>query len=86
MQGEQGYFLHDTVVFTPAGIPLGVLDAQTWARDPEEHGKKAKRKQKRMSYKPACAEPRRQVVKEPASHGQSAERSARDTICECGGS
>jgi hypothetical protein len=52
--------LHDTVVFTPAGIPLGVLDVQAWARDPEEHGKKAKRKQKRIeekeSHKPACAE------------------------------
>lgn len=33
-QGEDGYFLHDTVVFTTAGIPLGVLDAQTWARNP----------------------------------------------------
>lgn len=50
-QGEDGYFLHDTVVFTTAGIPLGVLDAQTWARDPEEHGKKAKRKQKRIEEK-----------------------------------
>lgn len=50
-QGEDGYFLHDTVVFTTGGIPLGVLDAQTWARDPEEHGKKAKRKQKRIEEK-----------------------------------
>lgn len=50
-QGEDGYFLHDTVVFTTAGIPLGVLDAQTWARNPEEHGKKAKRKQKRIEEK-----------------------------------
>ena len=50
-QGEDGYFLHDTVVFTTAGIPLGVLDAQTWARDPKEHGKKAKRKQKPIEEK-----------------------------------
>lgn len=50
-QGEEGYFLHDTVVFTTTGIPLGVLDAQTWARDPEEHGKKAKRKQKPIEDK-----------------------------------
>jgi transposase Tn5 family protein len=49
--GEEGYFLHDTVVFTPGGIPLGVLDAQTWAREPEEHGKKAKRKQKQIEEK-----------------------------------
>jgi hypothetical protein len=50
-QGEDGYLLHDTVVFTPAGVSLGVLDAQTWARDPEEHGKKANRKQKRIEEK-----------------------------------
>lgn len=50
-QGEDGYFLHDTVVFSTTGIPLGVLDAQTWARDPEEHGKKAKRKQKPIEEK-----------------------------------
>ncbi len=50
-QGEDGYFLHDTVVFTTAGIPLGVLDAQTWARDPKEHGKKAKRKQRPIEEK-----------------------------------
>lgn len=50
-QGEYGYFLHDTVVFTPSGIPLGVLDAQAWSRDPEEHGKKAKRKQKPIEEK-----------------------------------
>jgi len=49
--GEDGYFLHDTVVFTTDGIPLGVLDAQTWAREPEDHGKKAKRKQKRIEEK-----------------------------------
>ena len=45
-QGGDGYFLHDTVVFTSTGIPLGVLDAQTWARDPDEQGKKAKRRRK----------------------------------------
>jgi len=50
-QGEDGYFLHDTVVFSTTGIPLGVLDAQTWARAPDEHGKKAKRKQKPIEEK-----------------------------------
>ena len=50
-QGEDGYFLHDTVVFTTTGIPLGVLDAQVWARDPDEHGKKAKRKYKPIEEK-----------------------------------
>ena len=51
VQGEQGYFLHDTVIFTPAGIPFGVLEAQTWARDPGDYGKKAKRKQKGIGEK-----------------------------------
>lgn len=32
--GTQGIKLHDTVAFTPAGTPLGVIDAQCWARDP----------------------------------------------------
>jgi hypothetical protein len=32
--GAQGLKLHDTVAFTTDGIPLGVVDAQCWARDP----------------------------------------------------
>lgn len=40
-----GLVLHDTVAFTEEGTPLGVLDAQCWARDPEEAGKKYRRKE-----------------------------------------
>lgn len=40
-----GLVLHGTVAFSLAGTPLGVLDAQCWARDPEEVGKKEKRHQ-----------------------------------------
>jgi len=40
-----GLVLHGTVAFSLAGTPLGVLDAQCWARDPEEFGKREKRKQ-----------------------------------------
>jgi len=40
-----GLVLHGTVAFSLAGTPLGVLDAQCWARDPEEAGKREKRKQ-----------------------------------------
>jgi hypothetical protein len=40
-----GLLLHDTLAFTEEGTPLGVLDAQCWARDEEEKGKKYKRKQ-----------------------------------------
>jgi hypothetical protein len=31
--GAQGLKLHDTLAFTPDGVPLGVLDAECWARD-----------------------------------------------------
>jgi hypothetical protein len=44
-RGNVGMLLHATVAFTPAGTPLGVLDAQCWARDPEQFGKRAKRHQ-----------------------------------------
>lgn len=33
-KGGLGLLLHDTLAFTPEGTPLGVLDAQCWARDP----------------------------------------------------
>lgn len=39
-----GLILHDTLAFTEDGAPLGVLDAQCWARDPNQMGKAAKRK------------------------------------------
>jgi hypothetical protein len=39
-----GLLLHDTLAFTEEGTPLGVLDAQCWARDPEDQGKRARRK------------------------------------------
>jgi hypothetical protein len=39
-----GLLLHDTLAFTEEGTPLGVLDAQCWARDPQEKGKRYRRK------------------------------------------
>ena len=39
-----GLILHDTMAFTPQGTPLGLLDAQCWARDPEAAGKREQRK------------------------------------------
>lgn len=39
-----GLLLHDTVAFTEQGTPLGVLDAQCWARDPKDRGKRERRK------------------------------------------
>ena len=40
-----GLLLHDTVAFTVGGAPLGVLDAQSMARDPKEKGKSKRRKE-----------------------------------------
>jgi hypothetical protein len=40
-----GLILHDTLAFTEEGAPLGILDAQCWARDPENTGKSAKRRE-----------------------------------------
>jgi hypothetical protein len=41
-----GLVLHSTIGFTvEEGTPLGILDAQCWARDPEEAGKREKRKE-----------------------------------------
>ena len=39
-----GLLLHDTMAFSEQGTPLGVLDAQCWARDPNDKGKRVRRK------------------------------------------
>jgi hypothetical protein len=39
-----GLLLHDTIAFSVEGTPLGVLDAQCWARDSDDAGKSARRK------------------------------------------
>jgi hypothetical protein len=38
-----GLLLHDTLAFTEEGTPLGILDAQCWARDPQDRGKSYRR-------------------------------------------
>ena len=40
----RGLFLHTTLAVTPDGVPLGVLDQQMWARDPEHPGTRHRRK------------------------------------------
>jgi hypothetical protein len=40
-----GLELHDTMAFTLEGTPLGLLDVQCWARDPDDVGKKHRRHQ-----------------------------------------
>ena len=39
-----GLVVHGTMAFTPSGLPLGLIDLQTWARDPEDFGKRERRK------------------------------------------
>lgn len=36
---SMGLILHDTLGFSTDGVPLGLLDVQCWARDPQEMGK-----------------------------------------------
>ncbi|MCK5134112.1 MAG: IS4 family transposase, partial [Candidatus Sabulitectum sp.] len=53
--GVIGLLLHDTMAFNNDGTPLGLLDVQCWARDPDDFGKKHRRHQlpieKKESYK-----------------------------------
>ncbi len=43
VDGAQGLHLHSSLAMTVQGVPLGFIDAQCWARDPQAFGKKAKR-------------------------------------------
>jgi hypothetical protein len=46
-----GLILHDTMAFSAAGTPLGLLDVQCWAREPEAAGKTAPRKERPIEQK-----------------------------------
>ena len=46
-----GLELHDTMAFTPEGKPLGLLNVQCWARDPNDVGKRHRRHQLRIEEK-----------------------------------
>ncbi|MEP6879636.1 MAG: IS4 family transposase [Nitrosospira sp.] len=54
-QGPQGLQLHSTLSFSVQGTPLGFLNVQCWARDPQSFGKKTLRHQvpieQKESYK-----------------------------------
>jgi hypothetical protein len=47
----QGLHVHSTLAFTPERVPLGLLAQQVWARDPNDVGKRARRKQLPISQK-----------------------------------
>jgi hypothetical protein len=42
---RRGLFVHTTLAVSTKGVPLGVLDRQVWARDPEDVGKRHRRKE-----------------------------------------
>ncbi len=44
--GPIGSILHNSHAFTPEGVPLGVVSADCWARDPEAHGQRRKREER----------------------------------------
>ena len=46
-----GLWLHSLVVFSPEGTPLGVLEAQCWARDPVNFGSRHQRHHKPIEQK-----------------------------------
>jgi hypothetical protein len=43
--GTQGTHVHSVLAVSPNGVPCGLFHQQVWSRDPQEKGKKKKRKQ-----------------------------------------
>lgn len=70
----QGLVVHDTVAFSTEGVALGLLDAQVWARDAKEFGKKARRKERSIEHK----ESRKWLLSFEAA--ASAQRELPDTV------
>src|SRR5579859_6925467 len=50
-QHQRGLLLHTTLAVTPAGVPLGVIDQQVWARAPDQLGKRPDRKARPLEEK-----------------------------------
>lgn len=49
--GAQGLKLHDSLALTPEGVPLGLVDIQVWARDPQQMGQAKQRKKRPIEEK-----------------------------------
>jgi hypothetical protein len=47
----QGLLVHSTLTFTPERLPLGLVAQHVWARDPDDVGKRTRRKQRPISQK-----------------------------------
>jgi hypothetical protein len=50
-KGAIGLLLHNSMAFSVAGTPLGLVDVQCWARDPKQFGKKYLRHQLSIEHK-----------------------------------
>ena len=50
-QGAWGMLLHSTLAVTPEQVPLGILAAHMWSRDPAQHGGNRQRNSKPMADK-----------------------------------
>lgn len=50
-EGIIGLMVHDTLAFSVQGTPLGLIDVQWWARDPEAFGSKHERKNRPIEEK-----------------------------------
>jgi hypothetical protein len=50
-KGAVGLWLRSTLAFNAVGTPLGLLDAQCWARDGRRFGKHHRRKQRAIEEK-----------------------------------
>jgi Transposase DNA-binding/Transposase Tn5 dimerisation domain len=48
---QRGLHVHTTLAVTPERVPLGLLAQQVWARDPDDLGKRATRKQRPIAAK-----------------------------------
>lgn len=46
-----GLVVHGTLAFSASGLPLGLIDLQSWARDAEDFGKRHRRKQLSIEQK-----------------------------------
>ena len=47
----RGFFTHSVIALTEEGMPLGLLHAKTWVRDPDMHGQGQKRRQRDVAEK-----------------------------------
>lgn len=82
-----GLLLHDTLAFTVEGTPLGLLDLQCWARDPEERRKGHARKELPIEQKESLKWLKSyRAVAEVQANSQSSSVVSGDDVGKRGGS